>query len=76
MNLMTLKRTAALLLLLTFSSVGTADTTKTDRWTEDAVLHDGRVVVVERELHETMDFRIADPFFGLAGLLSAGHRRR
>jgi len=55
----------AIVLLLTFSCDVWAIADETVRWTEDALLHDGRTVLVEREINETTEFRIADPFFGL-----------
>lgn len=65
MTSLTIRGTAAVLLLFAFASASWAYTDKTVRWTEDALLHDGKTVLVEREIQETLEVRLTDPFFGL-----------
>lgn len=62
---MRVRRAAALALLLTFCTAALAYVYETRRWTADVLLHDGRTLVVQRQVQETMKVRIADPFFGL-----------
>jgi hypothetical protein len=56
-----------ILLALCFSFVTSAwgFTSRTERWKEDAVLHDGRLINVEREADQMKKFYLLDPFFGL-----------
>ncbi len=62
---MNIRHIAGILLSLVLCSEGWAYTDKTVRWSEDALLHDGRTILVEREVAQTMDIRRTDPFFGL-----------
>ena len=38
---------------------------RTEKWKEDIVLHDGRLIKVEREADKSAEFHFFDPFFGL-----------
>ena len=42
--------------------------TRIEQWSEDVVLHDGRLVKVEREVDWTTKIILTDPFFGLPTL--------
>jgi hypothetical protein len=53
-------RKALLLLLCTACTSAMAFSTRTERWSEDALLSDGRVVKVEREVSYTFQFISGD----------------
>jgi hypothetical protein len=59
---------AALLLLCTTSTTAWSFTSRTEHWSEDVALHDGRLVTVEREVDWTTEIILTDPFFGLPTL--------
>ena len=56
---------ALLLLCIACSTTAWGFTSRTERWSEDVVLHDGRRIKVEREVDWTKEFHLLDPFFGL-----------
>jgi hypothetical protein len=56
---------AAAFLIFTLCETGSASTLASYRWTEDALLHDGRTVQVDRQLEERTELRLQHPFFGL-----------
>lgn len=61
-----ISRIVALLLLCTAcSTTAWGFTSRTEQWSEDVVLHDGRLIKVEREVDWTKEFHLRDPFFGL-----------
>lgn len=60
-----ISRIFAILSLCAASSSAMAITTETVTWHDDAVLHDGRKIRVERTVKWTKEFHISDPFFGL-----------
>lgn len=53
-------RVTILCLLLILSTKASAFCTRTDSWTEDALLHDGRVIKVNREVCSTFQFIAGD----------------
>lgn len=63
-----ISRTLALLLLLVACTQVMGFSARTERWTEDVALHDGRQIRVEREVEWTAEIVLTDPFFGLPTL--------
>ena len=53
-------RSAALLSLLTLSATANGFSTRTESWSEDALLHDGRIVKVNREVEYTFQLFYGD----------------
>ncbi len=56
MRLTWIVRSTVLFLLLTLSSTVLAFSTRTESWVEDALLHDGRIIKVSREVDWTFQF--------------------
>lgn len=52
-------------LYLAISLPALAFSTRTESWKEDALLHDGRTITVERKVDWTTHIVLTDPFFGL-----------
>lgn len=53
---------------LVASLPASAFSSRTEHWSEDVLLHDGRIIKVEREVDWTTHIVITDPFFGLPTL--------
>lgn len=63
-----ISRIVALLLLCTTCSIAWGFSSRTEHWSEDVALHDGRLIRVEREVDWTTRIVLTDSFFGLPTL--------